>query len=312
MRYMNDFSGEANDTDMITVGRISYVNVAPVYYGFDNGLTCPGLSFIRKTPAELNRLMVEGRLDISPVSTAAYAKNSDQWLILPDLAIACDGPVMSVRLFSRYPLDLLEGRKIVLTADSESAASLLRLILAEKRISSRFETLAVRTPADVPADAAAVLVIGNSALSYTWDIAFAHAWDLGDVWREMTGLPFVFALWAVRREFAERHPERVLAILALFYMSYEMGMEQIDDIAEDASRTLKLAESICSSYFKCLEYGLTERHKDGLRSYFDRLVSHRLISGRPRMRFFEPHRYFALDPQADEVEEVPSDMFQVN
>jgi len=276
----------------IRVGRIAYINVDPVYYGLENGLSCPGITYIRKPPAELNRMMAAGSLDISPVSSAAYAHQSDKWVIMPDLSIACNGPVMSVRLFSRYPVAQLDQRDIILTADSESAAMLLKLILAEKKCSPIYKTLPVHKPKDVPEDAAAVLVIGNAALSSAWEKPFPHVSDLGAEWKRMTGLPFVFALWAIRREFAEWNADRVMALMGLFLMSKEMGIGQIDRIAKNASFALGLPVSTCRKYFRCLDYNLNNNHRAGLNLFYSTLYDKGLIPHRPELHFFDPHHHF--------------------
>lgn len=285
----------------IRVGRIQYVNVDPVYYGLEHGLSCPGISYVRKPPAELNRLMAAGDLDISPVSSAAYAKHSDKWVIIPDLSIACNGPVMSVRLFSRQPMEQLDNRKIILTSDSESAMMLLKLVITEKKLSPVYETLPVRGAEDVPPDAAAVLVIGNAALSSAWEETFPYAWDLGGEWKAMTGLPFVFALWAVQREFADWNAERVMALMGLFYMSKEMGIGQIERIARNASTLLGLPVSTCRKYFSCLQYTLDENHRAGLDLFYAKLYDLRLISRRPQLRFFDPHSHFGRMAELEKV-----------
>ena len=280
----------APDPERIRLGRISYLNVAPVYHGIDNGLTCPGLKLVSSPPSVLNRLMMENRLDISPVSSAAYARNSGDWLILPDLSISCFGRVMSVRLASRYPLPDLNGRPVILTQDSEAAAALIQLIFSYHDIRPIFSTRDFKQPDDLPENAAAALIIGNAALSRQWDETFDHVWDLGEMWKAITGLPFVFALWAVRREFAQKFPDRVQSAMALLYRSRAEGMRHIDDIIGIASGQLDLPLATARFYYKCLHYDLGSNEMKGLEAFFNGLFRKGLLANPAGIHFFEPHQ----------------------
>ena len=159
-------------------------------------------------PSTLNQMMIDGSLDISPVSSAAYARNAHEWLILPDLAIACHQRVLSVLLVSRYNLEALTGRRILITDESASARDLCRLIFSLKGVRPEFVVGKVKSPSQLPEDIDAALVIGDSALSQPWERIFPHVYDLGTQWWHMTGLPFVFAVWAVRKEFARKYPQQ--------------------------------------------------------------------------------------------------------
>ena len=118
----------------VAIGRINYMNVAPIYYGLDKGFAAQGISqginqeikLISGPPSTLNQMMINGCLDISPVSSAAYARNTRKWLILPDLAIACHERVLSVLLVSRYNLEALTGRRFLITDESSSVMSTLK------------------------------------------------------------------------------------------------------------------------------------------------------------------------------------------
>ncbi len=133
-------------TSRIRVGRISYMNVAPVYYGLDNGMKPPWMDIIDGPPSTLNRMMANSELDISPVSSAAFARCRDEWLMLPDLSIACYGEVMSVILVGRRPFQEMNGKTVILTEESETAAGLLKLLFALNKIEVRFRTGRVRKP----------------------------------------------------------------------------------------------------------------------------------------------------------------------
>src|SRR5438046_10625277 len=110
------------------VGRIGYINCAPVYGAIDRGIVRAPAELVTGTPAELNDLLVAGELDVSVISAVEYARHARDLVLLPDIAISCDGPVRSVALFSRRPVGQLDGRTVLLTASSRTAAALLELL----------------------------------------------------------------------------------------------------------------------------------------------------------------------------------------
>ncbi|NOY68161.1 MAG: menaquinone biosynthesis protein [Deltaproteobacteria bacterium] len=270
---------------MLRMGRISFSNVMPVYYGIDNNPPMD-IEIITDVPSALNQLMAENRLDISPVSTAAYAKNFRNWLILPDLSISCFGPVMSVRLACRMPIKELDGRHILLSRDSGAAAALVKWILFEKGISARFHSAAIDSPEDVADDAAAALVIGNAALSPAWDASFPHVYDLGEEWKKMKNLPFVFAIWAVRRAFAAAHWAEVTEAVNLLHGSRIAGINQIRKIARLAAHKTGITNESANLYFSRLSYTLGKHEIAGLSAFFSCLAKKGLICCLPEISFF--------------------------
>lgn len=262
----------------VRVGRISYMNVAPVYYGLNNGQKPDWMAMTCAPPAALNAMMAAGELDVSPVSSAAYARHQDEWLILPDLSIACFGPVMSVLLVSRHPFAGLAGRKVVLTRESATAAALTRYLLASDGIRPCLTVGRVRRADDLPDDTGAALVIGDAALREPWAARFDHVWDLGAMWRERTGLPFVFALWVVRKSFAEAHPDRVSAVLHQFYRSRSAGAGHLSRILPEAADRLGISPEMCRRYYHRLRYTLDSAQMAGLSAFFRGLYAERIIS----------------------------------
>ncbi|HEY6108504.1 MAG TPA: MqnA/MqnD/SBP family protein, partial [Gemmatimonadales bacterium] len=95
------------------LGRIPYINCYPVYGAIDRGLVSVPAELVTGTPAELNDLLVAGELDVSVISAVAYARHAKDLVLLPELAISCDGPVQSVILFSRQPAEKLDGRTVL-------------------------------------------------------------------------------------------------------------------------------------------------------------------------------------------------------
>lgn len=255
------------------IGRIGYINCAPVYGAIDRGIVAlpRGAELVTGTPAELNDLLVAGELDVSPISAIEFARHAKELVLLPELAISCDGPVRSVALFSRRTVGQLDGRTVLLSASSRTSVTLLELLCRDvwkihpKFAEARAEAQDLDALAALPHEA--VLVIGDAALQLAAAGAYPHRYDLGDEWKRWTGLPFVFAVWAGRRVakagFVKPAHEALLA-------SRTWGLAHLNDLAAEASRATSLPHATCLEYLSGLDYAFGEKHRVGLTDFFRR------------------------------------------
>jgi chorismate dehydratase len=259
------------------VGRIPYVNCYPVYGAIDRGVVPIAADLIDGVPTALNRLMAEGRLDVSVVSAVEYARAWERYLLLPDLAISCDGPVRSVMLFSARPASELSGAKLLVSRSSMTSVHLLEML---------FEHVWNATPVFIPGDAEAVdvrrpglgascearLVIGDAALmlgAQTVSPPYEYVYDLGLEWKKWTGLPFVFAVWVAQRSIEVRD---ALAVHAALIASRDWGLKQLDALARQAHEATGVSVSACHEYLSGLDYGLSYPHLGGLTEFYRRLT----------------------------------------
>jgi chorismate dehydratase len=260
------------------LGRIPWINAAPVYAGMDRGVVPAPATVVSATAAELNDLLAAGELDLSAVSAVEYARNAAAYHLLPDLAISCDGPVHSVALFSRRPVTDLDGATVLRTASSRTSQLLLELLCRHVwRVAPRFAT--VRAEANdlaglesLPHDA--VLVIGDAALHLRASGIYPVFEDLGVAWKRWTGLPFVFAVWAARRD-ADR--SAALAVHGHLLASREWGGDHLDLIADEAADRTGISRMTCRAYLGDLDHRLSYRHLAGLTEFFGRLASDGIV-----------------------------------
>jgi len=271
----------------VKVGRISFVNVDPVYYGIDHGLKPPWLDIVSAPPSVLNKMLSTGELDISPVSSVAYTEHTDDWIVLPDLCIACSGDVMSVVLVSKYPFTELHNKNVILTDESASAAKLLKLFFLMKKIRPVFREDSIKDSYNIHKKPDAFLVIGDTALEKEWSIDYKYVWDLGKMWKDMTGLPFVFSIWGVCKNFADRQPEIVSSVSSLFALSKKTGMEKIGEIAKSCSKKIRKDTNFCISYYEKLCYDLGPLQINGLNTFFDALFNAEMIQNKINLSFFQ-------------------------
>jgi len=260
------------------LGRIGYINCYPVYGALDRGLVPLAAKLVTGTPVELNDLLVAGELDVSVISAVEYARHARDLVLLPDLAISCDGPARSVALFSRRPAGQLDNRTVLATASSRTAVALLELLCREVwKVRPHFAQVRAEGQdldalAHLPHEA--VLVIGDAALLLAARRAYPHRYDLGEEWKRWTGLPFVFAVWAARRGTAANGAGRVHeALLA----SRAWGLEHLDLLAEAAVRACGVPRATCLEYFMGLDYALGYKHLAGLTDFFRRLAADGLV-----------------------------------
>jgi chorismate dehydratase len=271
---------------MVNMGKISYINASPVYYGLDHGLLPHWLKMVADVPSALNQQIKTGQIKVSPVSAAFYAMNHKDLLLLPDLSISCRGRVLSVILASNHAIEDLEGKKVIFSRESVSAASFMKMIFHQRKITPVFEIGDVNDFEAVSKSADAVLVIGDAALKHPWSHAFENCIDLGQLGYEMTGLPFVFAVWVVRRSFANEQPEVVKQIHKLLLESKKTGYENIDKVIQAGKDKLHVKDSLLEEYFDLLYCDLDTEKITAMGLFFDSLFDHGIISEKVAINFF--------------------------
>jgi chorismate dehydratase len=261
------------------VGRIPYINCYPVYGAIDRKVIPLDADLIDGVPTALNHGMAAGTLDVSVISAVEYARDAARYLLLPDLAISCDGPVRSVMLFSRRPAEKLDDGRVLVSRSSMTSVALLRLM---------FEQVWRSEPAFIPSDAEiadlaragtephdARLIIGDAALMLTSGASvlaadYPYVYDLGAAWKEWTGLPFVFAVWVAQRSTPVAGS---LAVHAQLIQSRDWGLKHLDQLAAQAAAATGVSRSAALEYLSGLDYGLRYEHLAGLTAFFGKLAA---------------------------------------
>jgi chorismate dehydratase len=250
-------------------GRVGYINCLPVFYAIEEGHVQIPARLYQDHPSRLNRLMAEGSIELSAVSSAAYAWLHDSCLILPDMSISSNGPVWSVALLSRVPIHQLGGRKISLTPHSGTSIMLLKILLQKYyRVTGQFFT---RPPGTSPwwGEPAATLVIGDEALKHTRSPQDAFiVYDLGEEWKRLTGKAMVFSISVVRRSFALLHRPELEQICTGVIASREWGSAHMDRIIKRASHLTSLPEGMLADYYRKLHFGFDGNDQEGLETFF--------------------------------------------
>ncbi|MBD0707186.1 MULTISPECIES: menaquinone biosynthetic enzyme MqnA/MqnD family protein [unclassified Streptomyces] len=252
------------------VGHIQFLNCLPLYWGLARTGTLLDLELTKDTPEKLSERLVRGDLDIGPITLVEYLRNAGDLVALPDIAVGCDGPVMSCVIVSQRPLEELDGSRVALGSTSRTSVRLAQLLLAERYgVAPDYFTC----PPDLGLmmqEAEAAVLIGDAALRASLHDAprlGLQVHDLGQMWKDWTGLPFVFAVWAARKDYLEREPETVHEVHRAFLASRDLSLEEVAKVAEQAARWESFDAELLERYFRTLDFRFGPEQLAGVREF---------------------------------------------
>ena len=269
------------------LGHIQFLNCLPLYYGLVKSDAVLDVELVKAAPRDLTRMLLEDELDIAPIPSIEYARNAEDFVLLPDIAISSDGEVQSILLLSQEPAEGLDARTVALTDTSRTSQVLARVLLA--RHWGVFPSF-TEMPSDLASmmrDADAALLIGDDALRAYWQTTDLLKYDLGAEWTEWTGLPMVYAVWAVRREFAEERPDAVTQVSGALDGSLAYCRTHLEAISEYAARWEAFPVSYFHSYFEALQFRFEPRYREGLARFLTEAVAIGELDDAPDIAIFE-------------------------
>ena len=248
---------------MIRLGRIGYANMAPVFFRLD-----ADVEEVVGVPTELNELLLEGGVDLAPISSIAYARNADRLRVLPRLCVSSEGAVDSIQLVSRTPPERVQS--IAVTPESATSVVLARILFPD----------AEQVPLDE--DAESTLLIGDAALRSAYENPTPH-YDLGRLWTERTALPMVFAVWAC--------PDPVVPGIAgledQLISSVRLARADPERLAHEAAERYGYPAGFLARYFDKLRYSFGPRERAGLHMFFELAREAGELDEIPQLRFVE-------------------------
>ena len=246
---------------MLRLGRISYVNMAPVFYRLD-----AEVDEVQGVPTDLNDRLLRGELDLAPISSIEYARHADRLRLLPRLCVSSEGAVESIQLVSRKPLE--QVRSIAVTPESATSVVLTKVLLPE----------ASHVPLGEEADAK--LLIGDAALKSAFEDPTPHH-DLGRLWLERTGLPMVFAVWAC----PEPVPAGLSELEAALVDSVLLARAEPERLAHESSERYGYPPGSLARYFEKLRYRFGPRERAGLLTFLELAHDVGELDEVPELRF---------------------------
>jgi chorismate dehydratase len=246
---------------VIRLGRISYVNMVPVFYGLEADVEqVPGV------PTELTRMLLEGEVDIAPIPSIDYARHADRLRVLPRLCVSSEGAVDSIQLVTRMPFG--QVRSVAVTPESATSVVLTRILLPRAEL----------VPLGMAADA--TMLIGDAALRSAFEDPTPH-FDLGRLWLERTGMPMVFAVWAAPEPVVEGLLELEHALVA----SVRLARAEPERLARQASAAYGYPAGFLARYFEKLRYSFGPRERAGLCTFLEMARDAGELVHVPELRF---------------------------
>ena len=262
-----------HDPANLKVGAVRYLNTKPLVYGLAG---TSDFDLLFDLPSRLADRLADGDLDVALIPVVEAFQNPE-YTIISDACIACRGPVWSVKLFSRVPVEQI--RSLALDEGSRTSAALAQILLGERfGISPRLQPLPIGENT-TSTDADAILLIGDRAIHPPAE-KFAAVWDLGDQWCRWTELPFVFAMWTARPGVD------ATALAAALAQARDGGLAHLEEIAAAEAASVGLTAGECLHYFRDnLHFTLGEREREGLERFRQLAAQRGLAPASEPLRF---------------------------
>jgi chorismate dehydratase len=250
----------------VRIGAVGYLNSKPLIEGLKE--LAPEAELVLDYPSRLADELSAGRLDVALIPSVECLRDPE-YVIVSDACVAAQGPVLSVKLYSRVPIGEIE--RVALDAGSRTSSALVQVLLAERYgVTPVLEELPLGLSTEATR-ADAILLIGDRAMHGSAE-HFVETWDLGEQWLEWTGLPFVFALWAARRETEVGVLEEALS------RARDWGVGRLEEIARREAPLLGISEQTAYNYLsKNLHYRLGSAERNGLKLFRDLAVNLELL-----------------------------------
>ncbi len=269
----------------LKLGHIDYLNCVPLFHhlsscGFDGKI-------VKGVPSQLNQMLAQGEIDVSPSSSFAYGQDYHDYYLLPGHSISAFSQVQSVLFFSPVPLDKLQGQRIYLTGESATSVNLLRVILREYYGWQQVLCEVPEQPIEqLLEQGKPVLLIGDRALqaSLAHKNAGCITYDLAELWHQCTKLPFVFALWIVRRAIFETLKVELLQLQHQLQQSREVAFNDLEALAQVTCPDWFSTEQLVN-YWQSMSYKLDDQQIAGLNYFFKLCVKYDYLPQLPTLNF---------------------------
>lgn len=252
------------------VGHIQFLNCLPIYWGLVHSNALLDIELVKDSPERLSEQLVANRLDIAPITFVEFLKHSEDLVVLDGLAVGSDGPVMSCNLISQLPFEELDGQRVALGSTSRTTVQLAQLLLRERyHVTPEYYSC----PPDLNImmqEAPGAVLIGDPALrAALYDVPRLglRMLDLGEAWKDWSGLPMVFAVWAVRRDYLKANPELVREVHQGFLHSRDLALAEVDKVAAQVARWEVFDAAALERYFTTLDFSFGPRQLAGAREF---------------------------------------------
>ncbi|NVN92557.1 MAG: menaquinone biosynthesis protein [Desulfuromonadales bacterium] len=271
----------------LRIGEFGYVDCCPFFSALKDYLDCTGYQFVQGIPAELNNKLRTGKIDASPLSSIEYAKSPQKYVILPEFSLSSVYAAKSVLLFSRMPIFSLDGQRVALSKESDTSATLLQIIL--KRFYG-FHNTFIRSHHSLKETLEsfhAMLLVGDAALKEAAECRnILYVYDLGTIWYKFTSLPFVFALWILRKEVAEKYPHEVAGLVSALHSAKTIASGVLESLTDKWDYTELMGNDQFMDYGHGISYDLSSLHIESLKLFYSYAAEIGKLSREPELNIY--------------------------
>ena len=241
---------------------MSYLNAKPLLYGIKRHPVFNEMDLLEDYPSRIARMLIDNEIDIGLIPVAATAKMKE-WQIVSDYCIGSNGVVASVCIFSEVPIE--EIKEVYLDYQSRTSVNLARILLKEYwKLNIDFIDATGEDFRNKIKGKTAGVIIGDRALEQR--LHSKYIYDLGEAWKEHTGLPFVFAAWISNKEIP-------FEFISRFNEANKIGLNLVNEVIADHY----FPHYDLSLYFKkCVSYRLDEEKKKGMNLFLEKLRENNL------------------------------------
>ncbi len=265
------------------LGYIDYLNCFPLYYHLFEKKPLDGVRIVSAIPGELNRMMAAKELDMSAVSAASLADIAPDILLLPDFCLSSVGYVGSVLLYSKDPIEDLNGKTIGLSRASATTVGMLKILL-KKYYGLDPNYIQIGTTPDL-AHVDAALIIGNDAMVAP-PAPVRYTYDIGDLWHRKTGFPAVFGVFVIAAQALEKFPDRVRAVIASYRKSLECFHNEKDRVVARASERYPDIIYDLYQYYDRFRFEFSDELKEALHFYLEEAAELGILKKIENLRYY--------------------------
>ncbi len=281
---MND---EVCQNNILKIGMVNFINTSPILIPWKQAKMPSMFELIEDIPTVLNTMLKNGQIDIGLVSSFAYAQLVEELILLPDIGISATGAVQSVLLLSKEPFEQLNNKLVILTKQSATSVNLLKIVLEE--FFHVYPTYKIGTFKEVDTDPnkSAYLAIGDEALFLARNLKGYHILDLAQIWLDKTGLPFVFAVMALRRDIVSNKSSLISSFWYFLKKMVARGQMSLDSISEKVCGRIPMSKLDTVRYLRDIEFDLSFKKQEGLCLFFNYLAQKDIIAPVKTIEFFD-------------------------
>ena len=263
---------------MIRIGHNQNTNMLPMFHFLPK--EHPLLESIIAEPTGHNAMLSDGRIDMAPISAFSYGEHWKDYSILPNLSVSTKGRVGSILLFSKVPLENLDGLTVALTDTSATSVNLTKILLQHYYgVAPRYLTMRSNLQ-EMFAKADAALLIADAAIQAALLHPECYIYDLGEEWYNHTGSSMTYAVWAFPKKLIFERAEEVFTVYQMLIAAKAKALCNMEDIVKTCQTMLGGSLQFWRDYFTQFNYGLDQTTVTGLKKYLDLCFELNLLSSR--------------------------------